>query len=40
MCGAKKWGKRKEKGDAGYEASTYFMARDVGEKYQSKCIGR
>jgi hypothetical protein len=36
ICGVKKWGKREEKGDEGYEASTYCMGREVGEKYQSK----
>jgi hypothetical protein len=33
-CGVRKWGKTKEKRDAGCEASTYFVARDVSEKYQ------
>jgi len=30
--GVRKWGKTKEKGGAAYEASTYFMARDVSKK--------
>ena len=36
ICGAKKCGKTKVKRGAGYEASTRFMAGNVGEKYQSQ----
>lgn len=35
-CGLRKWGKAKEKGGAGFEASTCFTARGVSEKYQSQ----
>jgi hypothetical protein len=34
--GLRKWGKTKEDGGIGYEASTCFMAQDVSEDYQSK----
>jgi hypothetical protein len=34
-CGARKWGKTKENGGAGYEANTCFMARAVREPAQS-----
>jgi hypothetical protein len=34
ICGVRKWGKAKEMCGAGYEASTYGMARDVSEEYQ------
>jgi len=30
------WGKTKQKGGAGYEVSTRFLALDVSEKYQSQ----
>jgi hypothetical protein len=29
----RKWGKRKEKGSVGYEASACFMAPDISEKF-------
>jgi hypothetical protein len=32
----RKWGKMKDKGGAGYEAITCFIARNVSEKYQSQ----
>jgi len=32
-CWVRKWGKTKEKGRAGYEASTCFMAPDIIEKF-------
>jgi len=35
-CRVRKWRKTKKKGDAGYEDSACFMARDVSEKYQSQ----
>jgi hypothetical protein len=31
-CRARKWGKTKEKGGAAYEASSYFIERDISEK--------
>jgi len=34
ICRVRKWGKIKEMCGAGYEASTYGMARDVSEEYQ------
>jgi len=34
--GVSKWEKTKEKGDAAYEASTCFMARDDSEQYLSQ----
>jgi hypothetical protein len=40
ICGVRKWGKTKEKGGPGYEASACFMARYVGKKYQFKSLGR
>ena len=30
------WGKTKQKGSAGYEAGTCFLALDISEKYQSQ----
>jgi len=33
-CGVRKEGKTKEKGVAGFEAGTCFIARDINEKYQ------
>jgi hypothetical protein len=36
LVGDEVGGKSKKKGGAGYEANTYFMARDVTEKYQSQ----
>ena len=35
-CGVWKWENAKEKGGAGCEDRTCFMARDVSEKYQSQ----
>ena len=35
-CGMRRWKKPKEKGGAGCEDRTCFMARDVSEKYQSQ----
>ena len=39
-CGVTQWGNTLEKGCAGYEASTCWMARDDSEECQSQFIGR
>ena len=35
-CGVRMWRKTKKKGNAGYEGTACFMARDVSEKCQSQ----